>query len=304
MAVDYDAARMFLERLFREVEDEILSGREPPAPNQTQRSFDTIFESHTQAYREALLGCCLARLQDRAINIRLPYVNQGQGAFNGRTLDERVVNPFLQRNRIPSSRGPYLGVFRRSVRFDQNTRAGVRDRIGYDALLDLVSFLERTEDDKGLERFSRYLLFRFARLRESHSIPLSRLQRISLEQYDTFISGLLETPSGDRLPVLMVVAAFSAMKDFFNLDWAIEYQGINVADAAAGAGGDITISRVGQVLLAAEVTERPIDKDRVAATFHTKIAPSGIEDYLFFVRVAGVAPEGAPAGPAVFHSGT
>jgi hypothetical protein len=35
--------------------------------------------------------------------------------------------------------------------------------------------------------------------------------------------------------------------------------------------------------MAAEVTERTVDKTRVVSTFQTKIAPQGIEDYLFLV---------------------
>ena len=211
MPIDYAAASKLLERLFLEVEQDLLAGRKPSAPTGTGEAFETIFRSGTQAYREALTGCCLARLVDRTIDIRLPYMNQGKSAFNGRTLDERVVNPFLQRKRIPSSRGPYLGVFRRSVRFDETTRSGVRDKIGYDALRDLLSFLENTADAKHLTAFCRYLLFRFAELREGHAIPLSRLQRISVEQYGLFLAGLLDTPSGGRLPMLIVVAAFSAI---------------------------------------------------------------------------------------------
>jgi hypothetical protein len=113
----------------------------------------------------------------------------------------------------------------------------------------------------------------------------------------------LTVPSGGRLPVLLVLATFRAIKDYFGLDWEIEYQGINVADAAAGVGGDITIRSAGQLVLAAEVTERPIDRNRVAATFNTKIAPNGIEDYLFFVRLAGVAPEAMAQARQYFTQG-
>lgn len=290
MPVEYEGARAILREQFQEVENELLRGRAPAAPDATEQPFEAVFASHTQAYRESLLGCCLARIQDKRLNVRLPYINQGKGAFNGRTLDERVVNPFLQTNRIPSSRGPYLNVFRRSVRFDESTRTGVRDKNGYDAFLELIAYLDNTGGEEDLIAFVRFLLYKFAALREAHTVPLSRLHRISLEQYDSFISGLLTVPSGGRLPVLLVVATFRSIKEFFGLDWEIVYQGINVADAAAGAGGDITVSKSGQVLLSAEVTERDIDRNRVAATFHTKIAPNGIEDYLFFVRLAGVDP--------------
>ncbi len=247
-----------------------------------------IFDSKTNAYRETLLGCALAHLQDREINIRLPYVNQGPNAFNGRTLDEQVVNPFLQRNRIPCSKGPYLAKFRRSVSFDNSTRAGSRDKKGYDAFLKLIAFLEGTADEAEIRSFISYLLFRFAKLREAAEISLARLQRISLEQYGGLIASLLNTPSGGRIPVILVVAAFRTIKDYFGLDWVIEVQGINVADGPTGAGGDITIRKGERIVLAIEVTERPLDRARVVATFNTKIAPNGIEDYLFFVRTDSV----------------
>ena len=245
----------------------------------------------------------LARIQGKSLNIRLPYINQGARAYNGRTLDERAVNPFFHENRIPSSRGPYLSTFRRSVRFDVGTRGGLRDKGEYDALLKLVSYLEATNDDRALFSFLDYLLFKFVKLRESSAVSLSRLQRISLDQYERLISGLLGTPSGGRFPVLLVVATFRTIKNFFNLDWAIEHQEINVADTAAGAGGDITIRRAGEVLMAAEVTERPVDRTRVVATFNTKIAPHGIEDYLFFVKVSGVSEDARRQAHQYFSQG-
>jgi hypothetical protein len=74
---------------------------------------------------------------------------------------------------------------------------------------------------------------------------------------------------------------FTALRGIYNLPWEIEAQGINVADAASGAGGDVTISVEGKTLVAVEVTERTIDESRVRSTFRTKILPNKIEDYLF-----------------------
>lgn len=201
MPIDHQGAREILNEQFREVENELLTGRQPTPPDATGQPFEAVFASNTQAYREALLGCCIARIQDKRVNVRLPYINQGEGAFNGRTLDERVVNPFLQANRIPGSRGPYLGVFRRSVRFDESTRNGLRDRNGYDAFLELIAYLEHTSGGEDLIAFARYLLYKFAALREAHAVPLSRLHRISLEQYDTFISGLLTCQAAEDFPL-------------------------------------------------------------------------------------------------------
>lgn len=288
---------------FTAIQPFVLQGTAPHVTPSLKQAFDTIFSTRVQAYRETLLGCALVRLQDRAINMRLPYINQGPGAFNGRTFDERVVNPFLQQHRIPASRGPYLSAFRRSVRFDDSTRNGLRDKIGYDAFLELITALEGMTTDANLLTFIEYLLYKFAKLREDAEVPLSRLQRISLEQFGSLITSLLNTPSGGRLPVILVVSAFRTIKEFFGLDWVIDYQGINVADSQTGVGGDITITHEDQIVFAAEVTERPLDRARVVATFNTKIAPNGIEDYLFFVRPETLAEDARQQAQPYFSQG-
>lgn len=284
VAIDYERARGILEEIFQPAENDLREGSPPPVPQRVGEATQVVFGSVTQAYREVLLGCALARLQDRTINIRLPYVKHGPNAFNGRTLDEKVVNPFLQEKRIPSSRGAFLSVFRRSVQFTEATREGLRDQAGYDAFLRCITYLESIDDDRKIAAFIRHLLYRFAELREAATIPITQLHRISLDQYADLLDGLLSTPSGGRFPVLVVVATFEALKEYFRTDWKIEKQGINVADAASGAGGDVTIKEGDRIVLAAEVTEREISKSRVVSTFQTKIAPNSLEDYLFFLK--------------------
>ena len=303
MPINYETARQPLDETFAQAEEALLQGSIPNAGDDIRTACDVIFRSRTQAYREVLLGCTIARIQDKNINIRQPYVRQGPNAFSGRSLDERVINPFLHEKRIPSSQGAYLSVFRRSVQFDASTSAGLRDEAGYDAFLAMLTYLESVFQDSELLSFLRYLLYKFAELREAADVPLSRLQRISLEQYDVLITGLLATPSGGRFPVLLVVAAFTTIKEFFGLGWSVTWQAINVADVASGAGGDITITSGDQTILAAEVTERSVDRSRIAATFNTKIAPAGIEDYLFFVRYDSVAPEARQQARQYFAQG-
>ena len=303
MPIDYENANKLLETSFAEAESALLEGSTPAASDQFCASCEVLFRSRTQAYREVLLGCIIARILDRTINIRQPYVSQGSSAFSGRALDERVINPSLQQKRIPCSRGPYLSVFRRSVEYGILTRDGLRDKEGYDALLTALGYVESISQESELVRTLRYLLYKFAQLREEASVPLTRLQRVSLQQYDLLISGLLDTPSGGRFPVILVVATFNTIKEFFGLDWVITWQGINVPDIVSGAGGDISVTSGGETLMAAEVTERPVDRSRVITTFNTKIAPAGIEDYLFFVKLSGVGPEARQQAHQYFAQG-
>ena len=286
MPIDYEKARGILESSYSEAESLFLQASTPIPDAYIAQACDVVFASQTQAYREVLLGCLVARIQDKSINVRQPYVRQGPNAFSGRSLDERVVNRFLQDKRIPCSRGPYLSVFRRSVEFTTATRDGLRDKEGYDSLIVVLGYAANTSKDADLLQLLTYIIFKFVELREQANVPLSRLNRISLEQFDQLISGLLETPSGGRFPVLLVATGFITIKNSMDLDWDVSWQGINVADTASGAGGDITIESKGKVLITAEVTERTVDRSRIIATFNTKIAPQGLEDYLFFVKSA------------------
>ena len=279
-ALDYKLAADILTQLFAEAESAFQENNSPTVETAIKDAADRLFASSTQSYREALLGCGLARLVDSSINIRHPYMNQGADAFNGRTLDERVVNPFLQDRVIPCSKGPYLASFRRSVKFTPETAGGLRDKEGYNALLDYITALE-TANEKKVRELVLYILYRFVLLRSTADIALSRISRLSLEQYQSLVSSLLQVQSGGLIPVLLCVAMLRTIKASYGLKWQIEWQGINVADKASGAGGDITVTQAGDTVLAIEVTERPIEKARVVSTFNTKIVKGGIEDYLF-----------------------
>jgi len=137
-----------------------------------------------QSFREALLGCGLAKLLDPSIDIRRPYVEQGPNAFSGRGLDERVVNPFLHEHQIPCSKGPYLATFRRKVEFTPETGKGRRDKRGYQAMLAYIAALEEA-DQRDARLLVVYLLYRFVLLREHADVAVSRAGRLSLEQYGT-----------------------------------------------------------------------------------------------------------------------
>lgn len=301
-ALDYDRAALLLKELFAEAEQHFQNKTVPPIDVEIAKTADTIFASATQAYREVLLGCGLARMLDPSINIRRPYVGQGDDAFNGRTLDERVINPFLHDRMIPCSKAPYLSAFRRNVQFDPETAKGLRDKEGYTALLNYIAVLEKANPVLA-RNLVVYLLYRFVILRDAANIPLSRIHRLSLEQYDALIGRLLQAQSGGLIPVLLTVAMLQTIKACFGLTWKIVWQGINVADKASGAGGDITVTQDGNTVLAIEVTERPIEKARVVSTFSTKIVRAGIADYLFVYARSSPTDEAREAARTYFSQG-
>jgi len=301
-SLDTAAAKALLAAAFAEAEDDVRTGVRVPISPALDDAFACLFGSTTQAFREALVGCTLARALDPEIDIRCPYVNQSERAFSGRSLDERVVNPFLQEREVPCSKGPYLSVLRRNVRFEAETARGLRDRDAFEAMLALIAYLGAAEPD-AVHGFLRRLLLEFITLREAASIPLMRVRRLNGDQLEALIAGLLATPSGGLLPMLLTVAGFHAIRQTYGLPWDVQYQGINVADAASGAGGDITIRAGSKVVFVVEVTERPIDRARILSTFNRKIALQSLTDYLFVYSGPGPDEEALATARQLFAQG-
>ena len=300
--LDYTAARDLLEASFAAAESDYATGSPSLVPAEIVRASETLLKSATQAYREVLVGCCLARILDPATDVHLPYANQGETAYNGRSLDEAVVNPFLQQHQVPASRGPFLSVFRRSVRFTPEIRSGLRDKAGFDALLNFIGLLSDT-GPADAHSYLRHLLGAFVALRDASNIALVHVQRLSLEQYDLLLERLLQVQSGGRFPVLLAVAMFRTLQQSFNTGWTIEWQGINVADRASDVGGDITVRVGDEVILSVEVTERPIDRARVEATFNHKVLTHRLTDYLFLLGDAVPSPEARALARRYFAQG-
>jgi hypothetical protein len=303
VSTEHERLQGILDESLRRAEKALVDDRPPQVAGAFASGCDAVFASKTQAYREVLLGCLLARLQDRRTDIRLPYVRLGTNAFSGRSLDENVVNPFLRANSIPSSRGPYLSVFRRSVAFDESTEAGVRDKDGYRALLKLLSVIQGAEDEDQLLRLLDYAVFRFLRLREEAQIELIRLERLSLPQYRQLVDGLLTRQSGGVFPLVLVLSMVEAIDKSFSLSWDVEHQGINVADMAAGVPGDITVNRSGSPWLSIEITERSVDESRVRGAFRDKISPLGVLDYVFMVHEERIGAEAKEQAEKYFAQG-
>lgn len=279
--VDYVTARAALDEVFGESERDFTTGTSVEVGKSIADATAILFSSGTQAFREALIGCALARLVDPEIDIKLPYIKLSEKAFSGRQLDQNVVNPFLRQHLIPCSTGPYLSTIRRNFRFlPESADRGIRDAKAFEAFLNFISALEHANTEVA-RQLLRYLLYWFLDLRSKATITLARVGRLSIEQYGELVRRLLSRPSGGFMPVLLAVAMFQTIRQCFSLNWEIEWQGINVADRASGVTGDITISEAGRVAMAVEVTEREIDRNRVTATFSAKVEPSSTEDYLF-----------------------
>lgn len=284
--VDKKAAAQLLDEVYGEIEARFQhDGEKLPAETENlNQALDALFSSETQAFREALVGCCVAHILHPEINIKLPYAKQAPNAFSGRTLDQAVINPFFKRARIPSSTGPYLSTIRRNARFnpEQETH-GIRDVTAFRGLLTCLDYVEELSPEFA-KSFLGAVLNRFLILRETSKVALVRIERFSVVQFGALINAILDSASGGRWPVILATAMLRAISTQWGMNWTVDSQGINVADAPSGAAGDITVRAGDHVLLAAEVTERIVDRTRVMTVFNAKIADAQIRDYIFFAE--------------------
>lgn len=276
--LDLALAKSHLAEVFEEAERRFLLGDR--ITSNISDDLIRVFSSASQSYREALLGCVLARSIDHEINPLHPYIDQSDAAFSGRTLDEKVVNPELQKRRIPASRGPYLAVFRRNVKFVAATVEGLRDKDGYEAFLRILESVTKA-NAADLQTMLLEVAQRFISAREENDVPLARVRVLPQVAVRSFLGGLVRRQSGGRLPVFVAASVASAVTRTLGLEIVVETQGINVADAARGVAGDLVVRRGSEIILAAEVTERPLDSDRILATHTTKIVPLNLSDYTF-----------------------
>ena len=280
MVINYQQATGLLNHAYEKAARELSSAcSQYIADHKTE--LNAIFSSKTQSYREALLGCAVAKYQDMNCNIRHPYVKQGENAFNGRSLDEKVINPFLVSKQIPCSKGPYLATFRRNVTFSSDTREGLRDKEGFDALLSLLTTLESMKDKDSIETIIIVLLKYFIDIRENAIVRLIPIRRFHIDQYRSLLNKLLSKPSGGLIPMLLTDEIFFTINHCMKAGWTIDRQEINEADRATGAPGDITIYKDKKIIKAIEVTERIISKARLDSTFSTKITVNNVAEYLF-----------------------
>jgi hypothetical protein len=284
--VDTDTAKALLSETFELAESDHRDGTLVTVPLAVVEATEKLFLSETQAYRDALPSCVIARIIDPEIDIRLPATAYGENAFSGRSLAEKVVTPFLRDRSVPTSVAPFLSAVRGGAKFMKGGEPRIqRDKDGFAALVEIVDYL-RELDAEAVRNYLRYLLGRFIVLRESHNITLKRISKPNLEQLSHLIAGMLIVKSGGRIPALLATAMFQTISECHALGWEVEFQGINVADKASGAVGDISIRKGGAVVLGVEVTERPIDQARVTLTFDEKVSPSGLTDYLFITTAS------------------
>ena len=201
---------------------------------------DTLANSNTVAIRYALVTQLLGKIADPTRDmLMLQIADSGKGAWDARSFATAVVVPWVADNQhvLGTSLEPYASKPLRRERLERDM-ANVRDKAGWAALVSLLNELEGVDHIERIQAFRRVLrslVRRLAAQTFGYAIP----QRVSLPTVSKILVAFLGTPSGGLRPLAVTTALLRTIGTAFGLFSRVEGQGINEADAAGGAPGDV-----------------------------------------------------------------
>jgi DNA adenine methylase len=200
-----------------------------------------------------LLACLLGKLDDPKVDIRKPYTEiGGKGAYSGRAYDEKFVEPFVIKHKLPTNQTTaFLTPAFRNIDRKLTTDLVLvgRPRQAYSNVLVLLDSVQRgkVKPSEALKEIIRFLVIikneneaRMQQLHRSLKHPEDTLP-LSSEQIITLLQQHLSSKNSSRLPVLMIAAAYLAVKDRMG-ETVLPLQTHNAADRQTGSLGDVEVT--------------------------------------------------------------
>ncbi len=202
-----------------------------------------------------LMACLLGKLNNPKVDIRKPYTEiGGKGTYSGRAYDEQFVEPFVIKHKLPTnSTTAFLTPAFRNIDRKLTTDLVLvgRPRQVYSNVLELLDLVQRTKVNPAdvLKEIIRFLLL----IKSENEVRMKQLLRelkhsedtlpLSSEQIVTLIQQHLSSKNSSRLPVLIVAAAYLAVKDWIG-EIARPLQSHTAADSQTGSIGDVEVTLV------------------------------------------------------------
>jgi len=172
-----------------------------------------------------LMACLLGKIENPKIDIRKPYTEiGGKGTYSGRGYDEQYVEPFVIKHKLPTnSTTAFLTPAFRNIDRKLTTDLVLvgRPRQVYTNVLELLDLVQRGKVDSSdaLKEIIRFLII----IKDENETRMKQLLRelrhaedtlpLSSEQIVTLLQQHLSSKNSSRLPVLMITAAYLAVKD-------------------------------------------------------------------------------------------
>ena len=294
MSMEGESPAQILDRLYASINDNLTV---PHVSDTTAvANIDYIARcSSNRAGVRLLLSCMLAKVHQPQVDPREPYTEiGGSTCFSGRTYDEQHVTDFITKNNLPcNNTTAYLTpAFRNhSAPLHLGTNLNGRPREMYECLLSILDDVAagRADAENVLAETIRLLcVLRDERMKQLDALHAAVKDGrgnlpLSAEAIVTLIEQHLACKNASRLPVLVVAAAYEAVKARMGEE-ASALHAHNAADEQTGALGDVEVHLVGHndVVTSYEmktrrVTTEDIDRAMVKVKTHDPL----VHNYVF-----------------------
>lgn len=218
-----------------------------------------------------LMACLLGKLEDPKVDIRKPYTEiGGKGTYSGRGYDEQFVEPFVIKYKLPTnSTTAFLTPAFRNIDRKLTTDLVLvgRPRQVYENVLELLDLVQRgkLQASDVLKEIIRFLVI----IKNENETRMKQLLRelkhtddtlpLSSEQIVALLQQHLSSKNSSRLPVLMVAAAYLAVKDRIG-ETALPLQSHTAADSQTGSIGDVEVTLVNddQIITCYEMKDKRV----------------------------------------------
>lgn len=242
-----------------------------------------------------LMACLLAKVHKPDINPTKPYTEIGSDdCFSGRTYDERYISRFIADKDLPCN--PTTAFLTPALRNIDNPLSTDLEIIGRprQVYIDTISLLHFVEDGKIdasellVDVIHRLILIRNSK-KESLSKKLEELKNhsaeiiLSSEETITLIEQHLSCKHSSRLPVLIVAAAYNAVKNRIG-EQIRPLLSHTAADEQTGSMGDVEVCLINDenVRTVYEMKMKKVLREDIDRAIQ-KIANGGesIDNYIF-----------------------
>jgi DNA adenine methylase len=202
-----------------------------------------------------LMSCLLAKLDNPKVDVRKPYTEiGGRGTYSGRAYDEQYIESFVIKHKLPcNSTTAFLTPAFRNIDRTLTTDLVLvgKPRQVYTNTLELLDLVHRGKlrPDELLKEIIRFLVIiktennsrmqqLIRELKHSDDVP-----SLSSEQIVKLLQQHLSSKNSSRLPVLMVTAAYLAVKDRIG-ETALPLKSHTAADSQTGSIGDVEVTLI------------------------------------------------------------
>jgi len=218
--------------------------------------------SKTKSYRYVLPTQLVAKISDPSLDSRCIQASRGgKGAFDARSVCDKVIVPFDRQNHnvLGGAPEPYVNNPLRVSEISTEFRSNQKDKAGWDALILVLNEVEKRRNTNFTKIvFTQALIEIYRRLsivKITYPIP----KRVSLERTQEMISTYLSVQSGGERVLTIVSALMELIGEQFGVFAEVRRGSITAADKPSGLVADIECrDKEGNILLAVEVKDREL----------------------------------------------